>query len=137
SCAGCFEIRYDGQSRRVPGAVRPLARDLPSVGVRATPAVRQPARPLLDSQPYRPFDSHDASVGTTPVNSRVAAIGKRLAGPRGTVALRCLARGYPLPRWGNLRRTSPFSATFGFERGTPVDRFYLERFLDAHRDSIT
>jgi SAM-dependent methyltransferase len=32
-------------------------------------------------------------------------------------------------RWGNLRRIEPVSRTFGFERGTPIDRHYLERFL--------
>ena len=58
-------------------------------------------------------------------------------GPAWTVRLRCLARGKPLPRWGNLRRTRPFSAGFGFDRGTPVDRFYLDRFFDRHRADIT
>jgi SAM-dependent methyltransferase len=33
------------------------------------------------------------------------------------------------PRWGDLRRREPFSSYYGFERGTPVDRFYIERFL--------
>ncbi len=61
---------------------------------------------------------------------------KRWAGPRATVLARCLWRGHPIPRWGNLRRTAPFSAVFGFERGTPVDRYYLHRFLSAHRDHI-
>jgi SAM-dependent methyltransferase len=62
---------------------------------------------------------------------------KRLVGPRFITKARCLARGYELPRWGNLRRTTPFSSTFGFERGTPVDRHYLHRFLDTHRALIT
>ena len=66
-----------------------------------------------------------------------AALAKRMAGPRLTVIARCLLRGHPLPRWGNLRRTRPFSQTFGFERGTPIDRYYLHRFLDAHRALIT
>jgi hypothetical protein len=62
---------------------------------------------------------------------------KRLAGPRATVQLRSLLRGYGLPRWGNLRRTAPFSSTYGFERGTTVDRHYLHQFLDDHRGLIT
>lgn len=57
--------------------------------------------------------------------------------PRQLVWLRCVTRGLPWPRWGNLRRTRPFSDNFGFERGTPVDRFYLHRFLDQHRHLIT
>jgi hypothetical protein len=61
---------------------------------------------------------------------------RRLAGPRLTVKARCLLRGYSLPRWGNLRRTTPFSSTYGFERGTPIDRYYLHQFLFAHRHLI-
>ena len=37
--------------------------------------------------------------------------------------------------WGNLRRDSPFS-WFGFDRGVPIDRFYIERFLQSHREDI-
>lgn len=61
---------------------------------------------------------------------------KQLIGPRWTTRLRCLVRGKEWPRWGNLRRVRPFSDTFGFDRGTPVDRHYLHRFLEAHRHLI-
>jgi SAM-dependent methyltransferase len=40
------------------------------------------------------------------------------------------------PRWGNLRRLEPFSAYYGFDRGTPVDRFYIEGFLAAHAKDV-
>jgi len=30
----------------------------------------------------------------------------------------------------------PFSETFGFDRGTPIDRFYMQRFLDEHTAAI-
>jgi glycosyltransferase involved in cell wall biosynthesis/peptidoglycan/xylan/chitin deacetylase (PgdA/CDA1 family) len=38
-------------------------------------------------------------------------------------------------RFGDLRRTRPVSEVFGFDRGRPVDRYYIERFLaqNAHR----
>jgi SAM-dependent methyltransferase len=32
-------------------------------------------------------------------------------------------------RWGDLRRLTPFSRAFGFDRGRPVDRYYIEQFL--------
>ena len=32
--------------------------------------------------------------------------------------------------WGGLRRTEPVSRVFGTDRGTPIDRYYIERFLD-------
>ena len=62
---------------------------------------------------------------------------KRLAGPRLTTTVRCLIRGLGLPDWGNLRRTTPFSSVYGFDRGQPIDRYYLHRFFAAHRDLIT
>jgi len=62
---------------------------------------------------------------------------KAMIGPRLTVALRCLLQGKPIPRWGNFRRTSPFSTIYGSDRGTPLDRFYLHRFLEKNRKLIT
>lgn len=61
---------------------------------------------------------------------------KSLLGPHWTTRLRCLARGKELPRWGNLRRTQPFSPHFGADRGTPVDRYYIERFFGENREHI-
>jgi SAM-dependent methyltransferase len=39
-------------------------------------------------------------------------------------------------RLGTLRRTAPLSHDFGYDRGTPVDRYYIERFLAAHRHHV-
>ena len=61
---------------------------------------------------------------------------KSRLGPRWTVRARLLLRGKIWPRWGNFRRTTPFSSAFGFDRGTPIDRYYLERFLASHRGEI-
>lgn len=69
--------------------------------------------------------------------SAATARAKQIAGPGMTARVRCLMHGFSMPRWGNLRRTTPFSSTYGFERGTPIDRYYLHRFLAAHRDLIT
>ena len=41
------------------------------------------------------------------------------------------------PAWlGTLRRTAPVSDNWGIERGTPIDRHYIERFLHQHRCDI-
>jgi SAM-dependent methyltransferase len=61
---------------------------------------------------------------------------KSLLGPHWTTVVRCLARGKELPRWGNLRRTQPFSTHFGADRGTPVDRYYIERFFRENQEQI-
>jgi SAM-dependent methyltransferase len=39
-------------------------------------------------------------------------------------------------RWGSLRRTLPFSDCYGFDRGLPIDRYYIERFLARESASI-
>jgi SAM-dependent methyltransferase len=38
--------------------------------------------------------------------------------------------------FGDLRRVTPFSRQFGFDRGDPVDRYYIERFLTAEAARI-
>lgn len=37
---------------------------------------------------------------------------------------------------GDLARTQPISPAFGFDRGTPIDRYYIEQFLGANEDGI-
>jgi hypothetical protein len=56
--------------------------------------------------------------------------------PASLTRLRVLTRGLGSPRWGNLRRLRPFSEHFGFDRGTPIDRYYLHRFLQANAADI-
>jgi SAM-dependent methyltransferase len=64
--------------------------------------------------------------------SMMTALRDRL--PEGTLRqIRRMVR----PAWfGTLRRTAPLSRHWGFDRGTPVDRYYIEKFLDGHRRDI-
>jgi SAM-dependent methyltransferase len=39
-------------------------------------------------------------------------------------------------RLGSLRRVTPLSREFGYDRGLPIDRYYIERFLSAHASDI-
>ena len=39
-------------------------------------------------------------------------------------------------RLGSLRRVMPISRKWGFDRGLPIDRYYIERFLSAHAADI-
>lgn len=44
-----------------------------------------------------------------------------------------IARPGLAPRWSALpRRTTPLSRVYGYDRGTPVDRHYIEDFLRRH-----
>jgi glycosyltransferase involved in cell wall biosynthesis len=39
-------------------------------------------------------------------------------------------------RFGDLHRVTPISRDFGFDRGLPVDRYYIEKFLERHASEI-
>jgi len=38
--------------------------------------------------------------------------------------------------WGDLRRTDPISRDWGYDRGVPVDRRYIDEFLSAHSSDV-
>jgi SAM-dependent methyltransferase len=40
------------------------------------------------------------------------------------------------PKLGAFRRTTPIDANWGFERGTPIDRVYVERFIGGNARDI-
>jgi SAM-dependent methyltransferase len=66
------------------------------------------------------------------------ALARRHTTPERRRRLRRLAQWPPVGgvRLGSLKRTRPISRNYGWERGTPVDRFYIERFLSAHADAV-
>jgi hypothetical protein len=35
-----------------------------------------------------------------------------------------------------MRRLRPFSGRYGYDRGTPIDRYYTEQFLSRHADRV-
>ncbi|WP_460208282.1 glycosyltransferase [Scytonema sp. NUACC21] len=39
-------------------------------------------------------------------------------------------------KFGDLRRVTPLSRVFGFDRGLPIDRYYIEKFLATQADDI-
>ncbi len=50
-------------------------------------------------------------------------------------------RGQPSPpvgsvKFGSLNRLTPFSYHFGYDRGQPVDRYYIEKFLEDSAQDI-
>ena len=38
--------------------------------------------------------------------------------------------------FGSLGRSTPISRDFGYDRGQPVDRYYIEQFLASHAEDI-
>jgi SAM-dependent methyltransferase len=54
----------------------------------------------------------------------------------GTRLRRLLRRSPVAMRLGQIASTAPLSDQFGFDRGTPIDRYYIERFLRANADDV-
>ena len=83
-------------------------------------------------------------TGALPWRSRRTAVGvlrKILRPPlRRWLSDRRHGRLYtPPPGWvrfGHLRRTVPLSRDWGYNRGRPIDRYYIERFLAARTEDI-
>ena len=46
------------------------------------------------------------------------------------------AHGVQRVSFGDLGRVAPLSPRWGRDRGTPIDRYYIERFLEQHRADI-
>ncbi|NEM05926.1 methyltransferase domain-containing protein [Geodermatophilus normandii] len=60
---------------------------------------------------------------------------KTPAALRKTAPFRVARRLYTRVRFGDLDRFTPLSS-WGWKRGTPVDRWYIERFLTGHADLV-
>jgi SAM-dependent methyltransferase len=39
-------------------------------------------------------------------------------------------------RWGDMRRLTPINSNWGFDRGLPIDRYYIENFLSDQSHDI-
>ena len=65
-------------------------------------------------------------------------LARRRTTPEQRARLKRLAQWPPVGRvrLGSLKRTRPISRDYGWERGTPIDRFYIDRFLTQHTDDI-
>ena len=117
----------DAQDRREPELRAALA-----------DALRTARAPL---QPPAPVPAPRTLPGRTV--GVVKAVGRAiLPAPARRAARRALtaARGHtPAPGTldlGDLRRVTPLCDAFGYSRGGPVDRVYIERFLDRHRADV-
>ena len=108
----------------------------------------------------RAYDKRQLATSATPTSDRTASAARReptkvlppLAGQAKAWArrslpvsfirsLRRLPHKVRPPRIGNvefgdLRRVAPIGRRFGFDRGQPIDRVYVEAFLARHADDI-
>jgi glycosyltransferase involved in cell wall biosynthesis/SAM-dependent methyltransferase len=76
----------------------------------------------------------------TVVHRALIAASRRTPPPFSTLLGRVAGRSGERPvgsvRLGDLDTTEPVSLDFGFDRGTPVDRHYIENFLEANAPAL-
>ena len=73
------------------------------------------------------------------IESKAASLDGELARLRQEISetTRALeSRGLSRVDWGDLRRVEPLSQYWGWDRGKPVDRHYIDGFLEAHRADV-
>ncbi len=72
------------------------------------------------------------------IKARLSALGRRLFSVETRRKLVRTTRWPPVGwvRFGSLRRLRPISPDWGMERGTPIDRYYIERFLAENAGDI-
>lgn len=68
------------------------------------------------------------------IKNNMPAIGKKWLRKVGRIHHDTPAVGDVNP--GDFKRMSPFSTEFGYDRGGPVDRYYIENFLQKHSGCI-
>lgn len=66
------------------------------------------------------------------IRQKVAGIASRIASARQRMGSPAVGN----VDFGDLRRTTPVSRVFGFDRGTPVDRHYIEAFIADNSERI-
>lgn len=79
----------------------------------------------------------------TSLRDRAILVAKRVLPPGARNAVVRLQRGLRLQwpprgtvRFGSFRRLTPISPIFAIDRGLPIERYYIERFLEARRDDV-
>jgi SAM-dependent methyltransferase len=65
-------------------------------------------------------------------------LGSRARASRWPLALRRRRHRPPVGwvRFGSLRRVTPVSREFGYDRGQPIDRYYIEKFLARQAEDV-
>src|SRR4029450_9396308 len=118
------------------------------------PPIPDPGRATLDSRhedveaEVRSEPAGDAANGRHPLRrrARLRADPRPLAHGLARQAQGCAMikddaqRGRQIPtgavNFGDLRRTVPISSLWGFDRGQPIDRYYIEAFLQQREADI-
>lgn len=162
SIALTVELMLPRRRDLAPAAASSRVDSPPDPPCHSTPTSRwssNNARPRLASIGFR--DAHDPTPDRIPATleypiiavfeslhllQRTRNLAKRLArwtlpvAVSGRLEARWRGDEYTPPpgriRLGSLQRLRPISRSWGFDRGLPIDRYYIERFLSTHARDI-
>ena len=140
----------DVHARYIPGPQQENARSAWTEGRRRW---RRVYAEEMAAARYRRRQEGESLTGSLPAVAGMLAVAPRVAirevlgGIRHRVAALLPARLRPrigrsrVPpvgrvRLGDLHRVTPISREYGFDRGLPVDRYYIERFLARHASEM-
>ena len=115
----CLTTDARAKAVECAGRARQLLERIPSQFIDAVRDTRKAPDERPDHEPLT--QGHTLATVPVTVNSR-----ERLEGRP--------AVGYV--QFGGLRRLSPISREYGFDRGRPIDRYYIENFLALHSRDV-
>lgn len=118
-----LEKHADSYAAHAPGVLAAIGERI--AAVEAQLPGDPPPRPQLDGEPWRTaiprLERHRCGLEQTLLEA-----GSEAAAPQQP----------PGVEWGSLRRLEPISRVWGLDRGQPVDRYYIEGFLERHAADI-
>lgn len=134
---GATVLAWDTQSGE-PGVLRWLAPGEPerilAVGTRGSVSVE----PIIVGNVYFArlyLEEHDVPAAELAVTRNFWPRGRR-QDVDALVGIDALTPRLGSVDFGSLRRLTPISREFGFDRGQPIDRYYIESFLEKWRADI-
>jgi glycosyltransferase involved in cell wall biosynthesis len=89
-------------------------------------------------QIVRPMRGDRARSQLRNIKRKAKSLGRLALKLAPIVGARLRSTTVPVGRWrmGDFARTVPASKDFGYDRGTPIDRFFIERFLEDNSADI-
>jgi hypothetical protein len=105
----------------------------------ASKQLSSPPRRIGNPEGLEAGSQSSAQYGTESTLQKAVRLGKRVLHSSLAGWLDQAGNGRPAiggVRFGDLAGTAPVDGDFGFGRGTPVDRFYIESFLERSRADI-
>ncbi len=126
--AGLGELEGDRATARVVRRVHGRSPTRPTMSNDVTAALLDKERRILEAQLRHDALSHHRVA----LDAELHALKRDIA----DVVQRLRALGRDRVEFGDLRRTTPISPVWGLDRGLPLDRYYIEGFLDRHRLDI-